>query len=184
MSLYRPVGGLQFTKLGKEPTTGIIDNYQSRVDASKISIYCLSRTLSSALASEFKATTYVEIFDVPGFCQRIVSALPEDVDLPNRTLPNGSIAKRLLNPVKYYKEEDDCSVRSAFGDEIAVSKLSRYAYQEEARLLFAVRSVLGYGAPTHAIADSNYTPGAHQDPGPLIVKAGDLSSFCRLLQIP
>jgi len=183
VSLYRPPGGMQVTRLNGEQITGQIESYQASVDASKIFIYCLSRTLNTRLAIEFNANTSIEIFDVRGFCQRITSALPEGVELANRRLPNGSLAKRLLNPVKYYKEDEDCSVRSAFGDEIAVSKLARYAYQDEVRLMFALKNSLGYGAPTHLMAGSDYTPGSHPDPGPLIINTGDLSSFCRLRSI-
>lgn len=149
-SKFLPEGGLVVHNQTQNTTQTLPMAFESSVRAHEIFAYCTSLTLSGAIARDFQAVTCVEIRNVRMFCQRIRSALP----------PTATFRAR---PVEYYSETQDCSPRWALPDEIAASKLDRWAGQDEYRFLFSVTDALGFESVDVRLASRKQRPAPRPD---------------------
>lgn len=139
-AIFAPEGGLEITNHTQGtrftlPAHSLI----SRAAGNDIFVFCLSRMLSARLWDEFGACVCIEITDVAGFCSRVVAALPEGARFPGR--PG---RERLGRRVEYYETSDAADTRWALPDRIALSKLRRYARQDEFRLVFSTSGALDF----------------------------------------
>ena len=119
-SNFRPEGGLEIHNQTQGVQFAVPMAFESSVKASEIFVYCVSQTLSTAIAREFEPVACVEITKIATLCGRIQSALP-------------STATFKVGKVDYYPESQEGNPRWAFPDNIATSKLDRWASQLDAR---------------------------------------------------
>lgn len=75
-SNFRPEGGLQIHNQTQGVQFGLPMAFESSVKAGEIFVYCVSQTLSAAIAREFEPVARVEITKIATLCGRIQSALP------------------------------------------------------------------------------------------------------------
>jgi hypothetical protein len=178
-SIFRPKGGLA----GTNHTQGrgfVFPNHAlvSTAKQGEIFVFCTSRALSPLLREEFQANECVEITDVPAWCARVRSALPEAATFPGRP-GHKQIGKR----VEYYDEADAPGTRWALPDSIGLAKLRPYAYQEEFRLMFSLTDALDFEKITVQIEPVGSTatrdPSEHHD---YMVTAPSLRDICKLLE--
>lgn len=127
-SVYRPNGGLVITK--EDGTQLVLEgSFESSAKADEIYAFCLSRSFSSELASQFHATACVEITTIRTFCARMQSALP-------------SSAKFFGGRITYYDSTLGPKARWALPEQIATSKTKRFAHEMEFRIGFSVTDAL------------------------------------------
>jgi hypothetical protein len=172
-SVFRPDGGLDINNQTQrrrfvEPESA----FESEVKAGEIFVYCLSRSNTAGIREGFNAKAYVQIVNVYEFCRRVQKALP------GATFGGRPGHERIGHGVEYYDAGLPPAARWACPDLIACSKLERYRWQDEFRLLFSMTDALKFqnvqlrlvkGKPTRHGDTSQH----HQQ----IVEAGDLSDI-------
>jgi len=107
---------------------------------------------------------------------RVEAALPAQATFPGR--PGQS---RIGRPVEYCQETEGGNPRWALPDVIATSKLERYAWQDEFRLVFSLTDALQFEKVANRIV-SDHT-GKAQDAGEhrcCRVDIGSLRDICQL----
>jgi hypothetical protein len=177
-SIFRPAGGLLINNHTQGRVTLLEGGFESTVNEQEIFIFCLSRSANQKLFLNFKAVVYVEILDAGKFCARIQAALPSGTTFlgkPGRT--------HIGQPVQYYKETDSCNPRWALPDLIAVSKLSKYSWQDEFRLVFSTTDALDFEKVDLRLLRGNVSPREtqkHSESRKYLVNAGSLRDICRL----
>ena len=140
-SIFRPEGGLIINNLTRR-TTFTLPGYalESAAKQEEIFVFCVSRSLTYELRERFKAIACVEILDIGAFRNRIEAAL-----LPFKsTFPGCPDRKRIGRRVVYYSETEAGNPRWALPDMIATSKLDKYSWQDEFRLVFSLTDALGF----------------------------------------
>ena len=130
-SKFLPEGGLVVHN-ETQGTTGIVPMaFESSVQAPDIFVCCLSRTLSAEIGRSLNAVACVEVTKIATLCSRCEAALPPAATFKARA-------------VEYYLQAQGGSPRWALPGEIATSKLERWAYQNEYRLVFSLSDALGF----------------------------------------
>lgn len=129
-SVFRPDGGLEITKQDGTKFT-LQGSFESTVKAREIFAFCLSRSFTKELASQFGAVACVEIADIPAFCARIKAAAPA-----------GAIF--FGGRVNYYDSAAGPEARWALPAQIAVSKLKSFAHEMEFRVGFALNDAFAF----------------------------------------
>jgi hypothetical protein len=82
-AVYRPDDGLVINNLTQGKTFTLRDHsFQSGAPQAEIFIFCLSRSLSRDLFTEFGASVCIEILDISAFCARVGAALPRNASFP------------------------------------------------------------------------------------------------------
>jgi hypothetical protein len=167
-STFRPVGGLVVQNHTQGTTSTLPMAFESSVKANEIFVYCVSQTLSSSIAREFKAVACVEITKIAKFCRRIRKALPSAATFQNRR-------------VDYYAQTQGGDPRWALPDRIATSKLDHWASQDEYRLVFSLTDALGFEKVELRLVDRRIRPAPKSEEhiGHLLV-VGSLRDICIL----
>ncbi len=110
----------------------------------------------------------VEITRMPKFCERIRAALP-----PTATFK----ARR----VDYYPQSEGGNPRWALPDDIATSKLEKWAYQEETRFIFSLTDALTFeNVKCQLSPRKTRTPAKPEEHLSHLLKVGSLRDICRL----
>jgi len=168
-AVFRPTGGLLIDNLTQGTTFRLPDSaFESTANQEEIFVFCASRSLTDELRKRFEAVVCVEILKIPKLCERIRRALPADA-----TFRAGRVA--------YYDQGEGGSPRWALPDQIAMSKLESYRWQDEFRLMFCLTEALGFekGALRLVKGDAIQAPESaehHEYP----VKTRSLRDICRL----
>ena len=130
-SKFQPDGGLLVHNRTQRTTFTLPMAFESSVKAHEIFVYCVSRSLSADIARAFNAVACVEITKIKTLCARIQAALP-------------STASFKAQRVDYYPQTQGSNPRWALPDNIATSKLDRWASQDEYRFIFSLTDALGF----------------------------------------
>lgn len=168
-SIFRPDGGLIINNETQGKTIKLPDHaFTSAANPEEIFVFSTSRSPSDRLREDLKAVACVEIMKVGSFCGRIKAALP----------PNATFRGRR---VVYYHESESCNPRWALPEEIAVSKLDSFAWQDEYRFIFCLTDAFGFEKVAlrfvHDKASSTPNPTEHHA---YVVEARSLRDICRL----
>ena len=168
-SVFRPEGGLVITNY-TQGTTFTMQHSAFEVIANQeeISVFCASRSLTDGLRKKFDSTVCVEILKTQTLCERV-----------KRTLPAHATFR--AGRVEYYHQNDAPNPRWALPDQIAMSKLERYKWQNEFRFLFCLTDALGFEKGAHHLVRGEPKgapkPTEHHE---YLLKAGSLGDICRL----
>lgn len=131
-SRFLPDGGLLITNQTQGTQFTLAEYaFESTVKANEIFVFCASRRFGDDLAKEFNAVVAVEITKMPMLCERIRAALP-------------STAIFRARRVDYYPQSQGGNPRWALPDDIATSKLEKWACQEETRFIFSLTDALSF----------------------------------------
>lgn len=130
-SKFRPVEGLTIYNQTRQTTSVVPFAFESSANAREIFVYCVSRTFGMDVARQFNAVACVEITNIPALCGRIKKALP-------------STATFKAGRVEYYPETQGGTPRWALPDMIALSKLDKWASQNEYRFVFSLTDALDF----------------------------------------
>ena len=171
-STFLPKEGLQITNQTRGTQFTLADfAFESTVKAHEIFVFCASRRFGDELVKEFNAVVCVEIEKIPTFCDRVQAALP-----PTATFK----ARR----VDYYPQSQGGTPRWALPDDIATSKLERWAYQEEFRFIFSVTDALGFeNVKTQLVRRKTRSAPNPQEHLTHLLKVGNLRDICRLREL-
>jgi len=177
-AIFRPEGGLIVNNLtqGKTFTLPAGHAFESTVKLDEIFVFCLSRSFTDEIRERFQAVSCVEIVNTRIFCMRVEAALPAQATFPG---PPGRT--RIGRPVEYYQETESGNPRWALPEVIATSKLERYAWQDEFRLVFSVTHALQFERVVNRIVSGDSSKA--QDAGEhrcYLVDIGSLRDICRL----
>jgi hypothetical protein len=177
-AIFRPEGGLIVNNLtqGKTFTLPAGHAFESTVKLDEIFVFCLSRSFTDEIRERFDAVSCVEIVNTRIFCMRVEAALPAQATFPG---PPGRT--RIGRAVEYYQETESGNPRWALPDVIATSKLERYAWQHEFRLVFSLTDALQFEKVVNRIVSDE--SGKAQDAGEhrcYLVDTGSLRDICRL----
>jgi hypothetical protein len=175
-AIFRPTGGLLITNHTQGWQNVFPGSLKTTANEEEIFIFCLSRSLTDELRSRFAAAACVEILDIGKFCARVEAALPHAtfLGLPDR--------QRIGKRVEYYKESDDCNQRWALPDVIAASKLDKYSWQDEYRLVFSLTDALDFEKiKARLVRDGGDDPPRIAERREHLVKCGNLSDICRVM---
>ena len=106
---------------------------------------------------------------MPTFCDRIRAALP----------PTATFRARRVD---YYPQSQGGNPRWALPDDIATSKLEKWAYQEETRLIFSLTDALNFENVKCQLSRSKTRDGGiHREPnGQTSARAGNRTSDRRI----
>ncbi len=154
--IFRPEGGLHLMNETQGRSFMLPSHaFTSTARCDEIFVFCMSRVFSAALWEEFGSVMCVEIADVPAFCRRVASRLPPDARFPGR--PG---RQRLGQRVDYYAASEAPDTRWALPDRIALSKLDKFARQEEFRLVFSTTGALDFENVACRIGPADTPPAA------------------------
>lgn len=128
--LYRPQQGLEVTLTATQEKIVLPHSFESTANEGDIFVFCLSTVLSAELATQFQASTCVEILNPNRFIAGVRAALFRRPSIKNKMLVHGE--------VKYYTLDEPPIVEWALPERIAMSKLTLYRPQQEYRIAFAV----------------------------------------------
>jgi hypothetical protein len=176
-TVFRPEGGLLTKNLTQGRTMLWDGAFESSVEhPEEIFVFCMSRSLSDDLRREFNAEVCVEVQRIGEFCDRIQAALPPEAKFPG--LPGRT---RIGHRVEYYQEADGGKTRWALPDQIAISKVASFAWQDEFRLVFCLTDAMGVEkVRTQLVRGStNHTPQPEQH-RTFLVKAMSLRDICKV----
>lgn len=168
-SRFLPDGGLQITSQTKG-TQFTLDEYafESAVNANEIFVFCTSRRFGEDLAKEFNTVVAVEIRRMPTFCDRIQAALP----------PTAAFRARRVD---YYEQSQSGNPRWALPDNIAASKLKKWAYQQETRFIFSLTDALNFeNVKCQLVYRKTRTPPMPEEHLCHLLKIGSLRDICAL----
>ena len=168
-SRFLPDSGLQITNQ-TQGTQFTLSEYafESTVKANEIFVFCTSRRFGDDLAKEFNAIVTVEITRMPTFCERIQAALP----------PTATFRARRVD---YYPQSEGGTPRWALPDDIATSKLEKWAYQEETRFIFSITDALAFeNVKCQLSRRKTRTPAKPEEHLSHLLKVGSLRDICRL----
>ncbi len=177
-SIFRPEGGLIINNLTQGTTFTLQEHaFESAAKQEEIFIFCVSRSLTDELRERFKAVACVEILNIRAFCNRIETAL-----LPSKAkFPGHPGRKRIGQSVEYYQETEAGNPRWALPDMIATSKLDKYAWQDEFRLVFSLTDALEFENVAICLKQGNArksgNPAEHHC---YALSVGTLHDICRL----
>jgi hypothetical protein len=143
-------------------------SFVSKAKLDEIFIFCASRFESAKCRYQFGAVAYVEILKIKEFCERVLSALPENATFFGKK-------------VEYYTPDANCSPRWALPDKIAISKRAEYAWQNEYRLLFSMTNALQFENVDLALVSNDApNPENRTDFTAHPLKIGAMADICRL----
>lgn len=128
--LYSPQQGLEVTLTATQEKIVLPHSFESTANEGDIFVFCLSTVLSAELATQFQASTCVEILNPNRFIAGVRAALLRRPSIKSKMLVHGE--------VKYYTPDERPIVDWALPERIAMSKLSLYSRQQEYRFAFAI----------------------------------------------
>jgi hypothetical protein len=168
-SRFLPDGGLQITNQTQGTQFTLAEYaFESAVKANEIFVFCASRRCGDDLAKEFNAMVAVEIMKMPTFCNRIQAALP----------PTATFRARRVD---YYPQSQGGNPRWALPDDIASSKLEKWAYQEETRFIFSLTDALNFeNVKCQLSRRKTRTPAKPEEHLCHLLNVGGLRDICRL----
>lgn len=171
-SRFLPDGGLQITNQTQGTQFTLAEYaFESTVRANEIFVFCTSRRLGDDLAGEFNATVAVEITQMPTFCERIRAALP----------PTATFRARRVD---YYPQSEGGNPRWALPDDIATSKLDKWAHQKETRFIFSLTDALAFeNVKCQLSRRQTRTPAKPEEHLCHLLKVRSLGDICRLLEL-
>lgn len=179
-AIFRPQDGLTITN-HTQNRTFVLPGYafQSAAKQSEIFVFCLSRSFNREIAQNFEASVCIEIVRKAVFCQRVTSALP-----PNAAFPGAAGHTRIGNDVEYYDATEGGSPRWALPDQIALSKLKTYAWQNEFRLVFTLTDAFNFeNVNTRLVSDRNEASRNINEHQNYVVETQSLRDICRLHEL-
>jgi hypothetical protein len=168
-SRFLPDGGLQITNQTQGTQFTLTEYaFESIVKANEIFVFCTSRRFGDDLAKEFNAVVAVEITRMPTFCERMGAALP----------PTATFRARRVD---YYPQSQGGNPRWARPDDIATSKLEKWAYQEETRFIFSLTDAFNFeNVKCQLSRRKTRTLAKPEDHLCHLLKVGNLRDICRL----
>jgi hypothetical protein len=168
-SRFLPDGGLQITNQTQGTQFTLAEYaFESTVKADEIFVFCASRRFGDELAKEFNAVVAVEITRMPTLCERIRAALP----------PTATFRARRVD---YYPESQGGNPRWALPDDIATSKLEKWASQEETRFVFSLTDALAFENVKCQLSRRTIRTAAKpKEHLTHLLKVGSLRDICRL----
>ena len=179
-AVFRPAGGLVVNNL-TQGRNFILTGHTlvSRAKHEEIFVFCVSRSMTDEIRDRFDAVACVRVLNIPQFCARIGAALPPGAAFPGR--PGHT---RIGQRVKYYSETEGGSPRWALPDLIASSKIDRYAWQDEFRLVFSLTGALRFeNVDVSVVPDDAAFPPNPAQHATYLVQAGSLRDICRIQEI-
>jgi hypothetical protein len=171
--VHRPQDGLKIRLVKTGEEIAIPYTFESTAREDEIFVYCVSTECSELLASRFKASACVEIFEPSKFLIYLRAALARHPLIQNHQL--------VYDTVKYYELHDPPIVDWALPEKIALRKPKAFEWQREYRFVVpvgtafkvenvAVRLVpLGLRRPPRATS--------HPE---MLLSLGNLSKICRI----
>jgi len=171
-SRFSPDGGLQITNQTQGTQFTLAEYaFESTVKTNEIFVFCASRRFGDDLAKEFNAVVAVEITRMPTLCERIRSALP-------------STATFRARRVDYYPQSQGGNPRWALPDDIATSKLEKWASQEETRFIFSLTDALTFeNVKCQLSRRKTRTAAKPEEHLSHLLKIGTLRDICRLREL-
>jgi hypothetical protein len=167
-SKFLPDGGLVVHNHTQGTIFTLPMAFESSVNAQEIFVYCVSEALRADIAEEFNAVACVEITKISTLCARIREALP-------------ATAAFRARPVDYYPQTQGGNPRWALPDQIATSKLARWASQNEYRFMFSLTDALGFEKVDTRLIDRKNRPiPKPEEHIPRLVKVRSLRDICIL----
>jgi hypothetical protein len=174
-SVFSPVGGLQITKIATGDPISLPGSFLSTVSQNDVLVLCMSRALSRTLWDRFEASACVEVTDVPTFCNRVQTALP-NVSFADPDLRG----PRIGHPVQYYSPQIGGDSRWALPERIAIAKRDTFRWQQEYRLVFSRSDALTFQNVRLSIVSPEHHPAQEIDHPFEDVSSGSLADLCRL----
>ena len=171
--VHLPLGGLKVTKVASGEVVPLPHAFESTAREDDIFICCLSTTYSEELAEKFGTKTCVEIFEPGKFVGLIRSALARRPSIKNKHLEFG--------PVKYYAMHDPVIVDWALPERIALSKPSKYSWQDEYRIAFAENDAFKVENTELKLVVPGTRPDRRSENHPQrLFKLGRVSKICKI----
>ena len=169
-AIFRPEPGLLIHKESQAHSILVPDSsFESIVKGDEIFVLCFTRGQTEERRGKFGGAC-VQIVRFPKLCARIQAALPTSADF---------YARR----VTYYDPAEGGSPRWALPDLIATSKIAKYRWQDEFRILFSLTDSLGFEKAQYQIVTGvPKSPPPRNTPYPEHrMRTRDLHDICRLL---
>lgn len=172
--VFSPSGGLQVTNTTTGETSQLQGTFESTAQDRDIFVFCMSETLSSRLATEFKADVCVEIMEPALLLSRIRTALQLRKWVKQGRLLHGM--------VDYYSPESEPLAEWAVPERMVMRKTTDYAYQAEYRLAFARGDALRIENVGVQIRSFEYAPPppTPEDHPKYTLKLGSLQKLCKI----
>lgn len=165
---FRPAAGLIVNNLTRGTTFTLPRHaFESAAKQEEIFVFCASRSHNEERRRKFGAVACVEALDIRGFCKRIQAALPDQATFFGRR-------------VEYYNETEEPNPRWALPENIAVSKLSNYAWQDEYRLVFCLTDALTFENVNLFLVSDGAARSTKPEHHKYLVHAEGLRDICRL----
>lgn len=168
-TIFRPDGGLTINNLTQGTTFTLPSHaFESAAKQEEIFVFCASRSHSDERRRKFEAVVRVEILNIAEFCRRVKTALPREAAFHGQR-------------VEYYRETEAGNPRWAVPGKIATSKLARYAWQDEYRLVFSLTGAFDFENVDLRLVQDNArgtaNPAKHSQ---RLVDVRSLRDICRL----
>lgn len=171
--LYRPQQGLEVTVTATQEKIVLPHSFESTTNEDDIFVFCLSTLLSAELATQFHASTCVEILNPSRFISGIRAALLRRPSIKSKMLVHGE--------AKYYTPDEPPIVDWALPERITMSKLALYRPQKEYRIAFAINDAFRVENTRLRLV----SPGERRSPRSTVYperlfKLGSLAKICRV----
>lgn len=171
--VFKPVGGLEFTKTESGEQARIYGTLESKVQDREIFVFCMSKVLSPKLAMEFEADVCIEITEPAYLIAGIRSAL-----LRRKWVRKGRL---LHGPVDYYSPQTPPLAEWAVPERMVMRKTTEYIDQAEYRLAFARGNALQLeNVVTQIKTAQDFTPPTLHGHPEYILRAGSLKKHCKV----
>ncbi len=171
--IYRPQKGLEITLTATQEKIVLPHSFESTANADDIFVFCLSTTLSTELASQFRADTCVEILNPTKFIAGIRAALLRRPSIKNKMLVH--------DKVKYYTPDEPPIVDWALPERIAMSKLDSYHPQQEYRIAFSINDAFRVENTQLRLVSAGERKVARATAYPeRLFKLGNLAKICKI----
>jgi len=139
--VFHPLEGLEVTKVATGQRFRLQATFRSSARAEDVYVFCVSRALDAALATEFECDACVEILDGEEFGSRLKTAVER---LPGER-------RFIQGPVAYYALPDAPVIDWALPEVMVFSKLAEYSRQAEYRFAFGRSDIFELSGTTQEL---------------------------------
>jgi len=173
--LHLPVDGLKVTKVSTGEVISLPHTFESTAQEDDIFVSCLSTTCSEFLAEKFNTKICIEIHEPFRLLALIRGALARRPSVKNKHLEYG--------PVKYYEPNEPPIDDWALPERIALSKMTKFSWQSEYRIAFAVNGAFNVEKVQVKLVPfgERRKPRLTEHPKQLL-KLGSISKLCTIHQ--
>ena len=171
--LHLPLDGLKPTNVDTGEVISLPHTFESTAQEDDIFVYCLSTIHSEFLAEKFNAKFCIEIHEPVKLLSLIRGALARRPSIKNKHLEYG--------PVEYYAPHEPPIISWALPKKIALSKQSKFSWQEEYRIAFAINGAFNVGnVKTSLVHHSEHRRLRFTNHPKRLLKLGDMSKLCTI----